>query len=242
MKTKRAPARAKVRPKKSTAVAGGAFSGWSRSALQFFAGLERDNSKTYFEANRQVYDMDVRRPMELLLEELRRDVGTGWETKIFRINRDLRFTKDKRPYQEHIGAVLTSGQRAAGFYVQLSTGGLYTAIGGHELAPDQVARYREAVARSDGEQLARIVGRLIAQGYDLSDPSLKRVPPGYEAGHPRADLLRRTSMLASRNMATGPWLHSPEALKRVRQAWKDARPLCEWLDSHIGPSRSPRGR
>jgi uncharacterized protein (TIGR02453 family) len=242
MKTKRAPARAKARPKKAEAPTGAGFSGWPKSGLQFFVGLERDNSKAFYEANRQVYESDVRRPMENLLEELRRDVGGGWETKIFRINRDLRFTKDKRPYQEHIGAVFTSDQRAAGFYIQLSTGGLYTAIGGHELAPDQVARFRDSVAGSKGEQLARIVGKLIAQGYDLSDPSLKRVPPGYDAGHPRADLLRRTSMMASRNLAPGPWLHSSEALTRVREAWKDARPLCEWLDTHVGPSRAPRSR
>src|SRR5947209_3081103 len=95
------------------------FTGWPKSALVFFQGLKRDNSKTYFEAHRSVYERDVREPMEALLAEMERDLGPGGETKIFRLNRDLRFTPDKRPYKEHLGAYVSS-PGATGFYVQLS--------------------------------------------------------------------------------------------------------------------------
>lgn len=114
------------------------FTGWPRAALQFFAGLRRDNSKTYFDAHRGVYDTSVREPMVALTAALGRELGRGWQTKIFRINRDLRFSPDKRPYKEHVGAYL-SGLGAAGLYVQLSHEGLYLAVGVHEMAPDQLA-------------------------------------------------------------------------------------------------------
>jgi uncharacterized protein (TIGR02453 family) len=215
------------------------FEGWPKPALQFFHGLKRDNSKTYFEAHRQVYEGQVRQPMEALLAELEKDLGQpDIEVKIFRLNRDLRFSPDKRPYKEHLGAYLSS-PRAGGVYLQLSDDGLYVALGSHEMAPDQLTRYRDAVAGKDGEKLARIVGALVKDGYQVTEPSFKRVPAGYPADHPRANLLRCKGLMASRNWKPGPWLHTIEAKERLRQAIKDSKPLTSWLDTQVGPSREP---
>lgn len=215
------------------------FAGWPKPALQFFHGLKRDNSKTYFEAHRQVYEEQVRQPMEALLAELEKDLGQpDIEVKIFRLNRDLRFSPDKRPYKEHLGAYLSS-PRAGGAYLQISDDGLYVAMGSHEMAPDQLTRYRDAVAGKDGEKLARIVGALVKDGYQVTEPSFKRVPAGYPADHPRANLLRCKGLMASRNWKPGPWLHTVEAKARLQQAIKDSKPLTSWLDTQVGPSREP---
>src|SRR5439155_21320779 len=98
----------KVRPR---------FSGWPKPALRFFRGLEQDNSKAYFEANRQVYEEQVRQPLEVLVAEFERDVGPGLTSKVFRLNRDLRFSPDKLPYDGPLGAVLMSNARANGEYL-----------------------------------------------------------------------------------------------------------------------------
>jgi uncharacterized protein (TIGR02453 family) len=199
------------------------FAGWPKPALQFFHGLKRDNSKTYFEAHRQVYEEQVRQPMEALLGELEKDLGQpDIEVKIFRLNRDLRFSPDKRPYKEHLGAYLSS-PRAGGVYLQVSDDGLYVALGSHEMAPDQLTRYRA----------------LVKEGYQVTEPSFKRVPTGYPADHPRADLLRCKGLMASRNWKPGPWLHTVEAKERLQQAIKDSKPLTSWLDTQVGPSREP---
>lgn len=218
------------------------FAGWPKPALQFFNGLKRDNSKAFFEAHRATYESDVRGPMEALMAELERDVGSGWETKIFRINRDLRFSPDKRPYKEHVGAVFMSSARAVGFYVQISAEGLYVAIGSHEMASDQLARYRDGVAGKAGERLPRIVDSLVKAGYQVTEPSLKRVPAGYPGDHPRAELLRRTGLMAGRSGRPGPWLHTGEALGWVRDAWKETKPLTTWLETHVGASQAPASR
>ena len=110
------------------------FEGWPKPTLQFFHGLKRDNSKAYFEAHRSVYEEQVRQPMEALLAELEQSLGPGTDVKIFRLNRDLRFSPDKRPYKEHLGAYM-SGARASGVYLQVSNDGLYIAIGSHEIVP-----------------------------------------------------------------------------------------------------------
>ena len=214
------------------------FEGWPKPALQFFHGLKRDNSKAYFEAHRSVYEVQVRQPMEALLSELERDLGSDVEVKIFRLNRDLRFSPDKRPYKEHLGAYLSS-TRAGGLYLQISDDGLYTAIGAHEMAADQLTRFRDAVLGKEGEKLARIVATLQKDGYQVTEPSFKRVPAGYPADHPRGELLRCRGLMASRNWKPGPWLQTVEAKQRVRDAIKASKPLTGWLDTHVGPSRLP---
>src|SRR4029077_17642390 len=77
-----------------------AFQGWPEAALDFYDGLEEDNSKAYWTAHKAIYDEAVRGPMTDLTEELGKDFG---ETKIFRPNRDIRFSADKSPYKTVIG-------------------------------------------------------------------------------------------------------------------------------------------
>ncbi len=214
------------------------FEGWPKPALQFFHGLERDNSKTYFETHRSVYEEQVRQPMEALLAELEPELGSDLEVKIFRLNRDLRFSPDKRPYKEQLGAYM-SGARATGVYLQVSSDGLYVAIGSHEMAPDQLTRFRDAVAGKDGEKLARIVATLRKDGYQVTEASFKRVPAGYPSDHPRGELLRCKGLMASRNWNPGPWLQTVEAKEYVREAIKAGKPLTSWLDAQVGPSRLP---
>ena len=113
-----------------------AFRGWRVEALEFFEGLEADNSKTYWQTNKDRYERLVLAPMEALIDELAPEWG---ESRIFRPYRDIRFSSDKSPYKTHIGAMIGAG------YVQLSADGLEAGSGMWEMAPDQLERYREAV-------------------------------------------------------------------------------------------------
>src|SRR5258708_20858138 len=114
------------------------FEGWQEEALEFYAGLEADNSKNYWLAHKQVYDNSVLLPMSELMAELEPDHG---DSKIFRPYRDVRFSKDKSPYKTAIGA------RIGPAYVQLSANGLAARCGSYGLAADQLERYRQARPR-----------------------------------------------------------------------------------------------
>src|SRR5258708_10116636 len=114
------------------------FQGWPEEALDFYEGLEADNSKAYWTAHKAIYEEKVRGPMAELLEELAPDFG---ESKIFRPYRDVRFSKDKSPYQTHIGALVGDG------YIQLSANGLAAGSAMHGMASDQLDTYRRAGAR-----------------------------------------------------------------------------------------------
>lgn len=206
------------------------FEGWPQEAQRFFTGLELDNSRTYFEANRNVYEQCVRAPMVALLASVEREFGPG---KVFRINRDLRFTADKTPYKRHLAAMVGSDGR--GGYVSFSTSGLHVSGGWYRLDKPQIERFRAAVdAEPSGSELHLIVERLERDGYGVGGQVLKLVPRQYPRDHPRAGLLRHRGMTASRSYGLEPWLGTPAALERVVSVWRDTEPLLRWLATRVG--------
>ena len=129
-----------------------AFGGWPAEALEFYEGLEADNSKSYWTSHKAAYQDVVLRPMEALTELLAPEFG---EPKIFRPYRDIRFSTDKTPYKTHIGA--TIGRTG---YVQFSADGLAAGAGMWQLDPARLARYRAAVAAEPaGPELAATAAR-----------------------------------------------------------------------------------
>jgi uncharacterized protein (TIGR02453 family) len=208
-----------------------AFEGWPAEALEFYEGLAADNSKSYWQAHKQVYDECVLAPMRALIAEIEAEPG---ESKIFRPYRDVRFSKDKSPYKTEIAAVFRDG------YVRLSADGLGAGRGMHEMAPDQLDRYRGAVAAdAAGEALGKIVATLHDQDIEVQGhESLKKVPRGYPADHPRAELLRQKGLYAWRQWPVEPWLGTPAARTKVTGFIAAVEPLSDWLDQHVGPSAS----
>src|SRR5215470_19568485 len=207
------------------------FQGWPEAALDFFEGLEHENTKAYWTAHRSVYDHAVLEPMTQLTEELAADYGPA---KIFRPYRDIRFSADKSPYRTEIGATVGSA------YIRLSAAGLAAGNGMFHLAPDQLDRYRQGVADdSSGAKLATIAGALEGQGISLiSHEALKSAPRGYPADHPRIDLLRNKGLVAYREWPVEAWLATPAAADRVKEFLATTQPLTDWLDAHVGPPSS----
>jgi len=205
------------------------FKGWSEDCQRFFIGLELDNSKKYFEANRRTYEDSVKGPMVALLKSLEPDFGTG---KVFRANRDIRFSKDKSPYKTNIAADV--GMGAKGGYLSLDARGFTVATGRYMMSPEEIARFRKKVgADASGTQLAAIVTKLKKSGYDIGGEELKRVPPPWPQEHPRAELLRRKSLYAWKNYGLQPWLGSASARRYVVKMWTDAQPLNDWFKKNL---------
>jgi uncharacterized protein (TIGR02453 family) len=202
-----------------------AFRGWSEACQRFFIGLELDNSKRYFDANREAYEVEVKGPMVALMDSLAGDYGEG---KIFRANRDIRFSKDKSPYKTNIAA--TAGMNGRGGYISLDARGLTVAAGRYELTPQQLNKYRKKVAAdSTGAPLVAIVAKLEKAGYGIGGEALKRVPAGWPQDHPRARLLKHKILYIYKNLGLQPWLGTPAARKQILKVWRDAEPLNDWL-------------
>ena len=205
-----------------------AFKGWSTKAVEFFEGLEMDNSKSYWHANKSVYDEKVRRPMEELLDELAKEFGEG---KIFRPNRDIRFSLDKSPYKTNIAGTLSKGG-----YISFSPEGLGVGSGMYMPMPDQLDRLRKAIVDDKtGKALEALLHKVRADGIEVSaHEELKTAPKGYPKDHPRIELLRMKGLITWKQWPVGAWLRTAKAKDRIVDVLHAAKPVNAWLDKHVG--------
>ena len=181
----------------------------------------------------------MRQPITALVEELAGEFG---EPQVFRPYRDTRFSKDKTPYKDRQGALVAVAD-GMGYYVQIGPDGLTTGGGYHHHAPDQVARYRDAVDdRTSGAELRAIIDGLRAARFEVGGDRLKTKPRGVADDHPRLDLLKHKSLVVWRDYGTPAWMSKPAARDRVQQDWQAIRPLGDWLAAHVGPTTDERMR
>ncbi len=207
------------------------FRGFPDRGLELYAGLEADNSKSYWSDHKAVWESDVRDPMRALTDALADEFG---EAKLFRPNRDIRFSKDKTPYKTHQGAFVGQGTVGIGWYVQVDKDGLMAGGGWRAHESGQVTRFREAVdSDATGPELERLVTALRAGGFEVHGDETRTRPRGYPADHPRLDLLRCRSLMVFRQYGAPDWLATPHALEEVRDAWRAVRPLAEWVTRHV---------
>jgi len=207
-----------------------AFDGFSADSFAWFAGLEADNSKAWFTEHRETYDRAVRGPLEALLEELADEFG-GY-VKLFRQNRDIRFSRDKSPYKTRTyGVILERPDSRAPLYAEISRPGLFAGSGYHMLDAAQLERFRDAVMDDrSGPELERAIA-----GIETFGEALKTAPRGYPRDHPRVKLLRHKSLVAGSRLASrGNRIGRDAALDHVRGTWNACAPMNAWLDAHVG--------
>jgi uncharacterized protein (TIGR02453 family) len=217
------------------------FAGFGPDAFAWLAGLAEDNSKAYFAAHREVYDEAVRGALEAMLEELAAELGGS--AKVFRQQRDTRFSADKSPYKTRTYGVLAERPgTSAALYLEVAAEGLFAGTGYHGLAADQLTRFREAVADdATGRELERAIAVARAAGLEVFGEALKTAPRGYPRDHPRVALLRHKMLVAGERLApgTGAGISRGAALGHARATWSACERLNAWLDAHVGASTAP---
>ena len=202
------------------------FAGFPVAALDFYDDLEVDNTKSYWEKHKDVYAASVKAPMAALTAALAPEFG---DAKVFRPYRDVRFAKDKTPYKTHQGAFVPCGP-STGWYVQVSAQGVRTGAGFYEASSAGLAAVRAAIDEElTGQQLEAILETLRSESWEIGGDRLKTTPRGYDADHPRIDLLRHKSLTVGRSHGFEPVIHTPELLDVVRDDWRALRPLVEWV-------------
>ena len=202
------------------------FRGFPPAALDFYDDLEVDNTRSFWEKHKHVYEEAVRAPMTALCAALGPEFG---EAKIFRPYRDVRFAKDKTPYKTHQGGFVRVAE-ATGWYVEVSPRGVRTGAGFYQASPQRLAAFRAAIDDDrTGRELVRILGTLEKAGFEVGGDRLKTSPRGYSAEHPRVELLRHRSLTVGRLLGFEPVIHTAELLDVVRADWRALRPFVEWV-------------
>ena len=178
------------------------FSGFPPEALQFFRSLARNNRREWFLPRKTLFEERVKEPMRQLVDALNmalRDFAPEYETDpdkaIFRIYRDIRFSKDKSPYKEQIAAAFhrhgSMGHGQGGYYVAISHKSVAVGGGVYMPEPAQLLSIRQRIAERHEEFHRILAARPVRKLFgDLEGAQLSRVPRGFPADHPAADLLR----------------------------------------------------
>lgn len=182
------------------------------AARAFFSQLASNNSKAFFEAHRDLYMTEIRKPTELLAdlvaEDLARMTGKPHGPKVFRIHRDIRFSKDKTPYKtyQHVLWSRPGGVVAPAWFFGMDAAGVVVGMGLIGFEKESLATYRQMVDR-DGDDLTDAMDQATAGvGAVVSDwgpEPLKRVPKPYDPDHPHADLLRRKAFALRAGLPDG---------------------------------------
>jgi uncharacterized protein (TIGR02453 family) len=232
---------------------------FSPSALRFFRGLAAHNDKQWFEAHRTEYETEVREPMRELIEELdvrfarfAPEIGGDPKRSMFRINRDIRFSKDKSPYKTHaacwfhhrsasrkVGGEANEG--SAGFYFHFEPGKSFVGAGLWMPPRPQLNRLRDAMA-DDPEPFVRMMRALPKRFGGLDDSAaLKRMPRGYSDEHPAARWLRYQSFTSGRPL-TDAQVTSTKLPALLAREFDGLLPLVRWLNGALGFRTSQRSR
>jgi uncharacterized protein (TIGR02453 family) len=210
-------------------LAASSFSGFPEAALDFYDDLELDNTKSFWEAHKHVYDEAVRLPMLALTAALAEEFGTA---KVYRPYRDVRFAKDKTPYKNHQGAFVSVGP-ATGWYVEIGSPGVRVGGGYYHAGGPDLGRIRAAIdTEHSGKELEGLVRDLQKDGFEIRGEQLKTSPRGYDVDHPRIELLRYKSMSLAKSYGFEN-LDTPALLDRVRDDWRALRPVVEWVRARV---------
>ncbi|MFY0597620.1 MAG: TIGR02453 family protein [Cognatishimia sp.] len=202
-------------------------------ARAFLSELAQNNSRDWFLANKARYDSHLKRPAELLLDqisaELAKSLGAPVKPKLFRPHRDVRFSKDKTPYHQHLNMLWNAdlgGVQPVGFFFGIGLD--YLSIGGGFMGfeKDTLTSWRLTVDGPLGQDIADVTASLTQQGMRISEPELKRVPAPYDREHTRAELLRRKSMSAWRDFD-----QIEQPLSTLAEVFSDLKPLINMLGS-----------
>jgi uncharacterized protein (TIGR02453 family) len=209
-------------------------------ARQFFVALQAENTKDWFEANKARYIDRIRKPAEALGEvlaaELGRMTGRTLSAKIYRINRDVRFSKDKSPYNTHLHILWSTGANdRPGWFFAVSPGGVSLSTGVMSFTPGGLDRARHAIADDPEPWLnalsaVRAIGGVIA---DWGELPLKRVPKPWAEGHLAAELLRHKSLILTLPLDNAEL--SPELVQGLCAAAEKLMPFWACFDAGVAP-------
>jgi uncharacterized protein (TIGR02453 family) len=223
------------------------FEGFSDETFGFLAELTANNEKAWFEANRVRYEQHYLAPALAFIEALGPRLATElpgnvrYEPRVngslFRINRDVRFSRDKTPYKNHIDMWFWQGERkgweSPGYYMRLLPEEMILGAGMHAFSKEGIEAFRRAVvAEEQGRALERAVVTVLAGGpYAMGGETRKRVPHGFDAEHPRGRFLLFEGLNVNLETPIPPEAASPGFVDYCLRHFKAMSPINEWLSS-----------
>lgn len=224
------------------------FEGFSKATFKFFKELENNNKKEWFEENRGVFEKNIMGPAQEFVMEMGERLKSTCpkivaipkiDKSIFRIYRDVRFSKDKTPYKTHLGIFLWEGPRKKlgnpGFYLQLDKSKILIAGGQYSFPDDLLKSYRDVVSDpKKGAQVTKILKKISKNpSYKLGGAHYKKVPRGYDKENPNAELLLHNGLYFYYEGPIPKEVTSKDFLNYSYNIFMDMLPLHKWLRDNV---------
>jgi uncharacterized protein (TIGR02453 family) len=224
------------------------FQGFPNGTPRFLAELAEHNERSWFESHRpdyEAYYVDAGRAfvaalgprLQALWPAIQYDPRVNGS--LFRINRDIRFTHDKSPYKTHLDCWFWSGEHrgwdSPGVFFRLTSDTVLLGCGMHQLGKDHLARFRESILDDGaGSELTTILEDIRETGeYEIGGPTRKRLPPGFDPGHPRAELLRHDGLVATWESPITPTIHTSDFVDACVDHVETMIPVVLWLAEYV---------
>ncbi|HTP10767.1 MAG TPA: DUF2461 domain-containing protein [Anaerolineae bacterium] len=219
-----------------------------KPALDFLLALRDNNNKSWFQAHHAEYEA-ARQSFEDFVDDFIQEFRSIEDFEnlsakdcVFRIYRDVRFSKDKSPYKPNMGASVALGGKhslRAPYYLHIEPQGQSMLAGGIYMpTPDQLATIRRAIDRNPSGLKAAINNKSFKKHFgSLSGEKLKTPPRGYPADHPDIELLKYKHFIAGHNLSDKEVL-SPRLMAQTIEVFAALKPLLDWLNDAVLPSRS----
>jgi uncharacterized protein (TIGR02453 family) len=222
------------------------FKGFPKAAFTFLAGLRKNNNKGWFDAQRSAYEDHCLAPAKAFVEAIgprlrKLSPAINFEPRvngsIFRMNRDVRFSKDKTPYKTTLDMWFWEGGKkgwdSPGFFLRLTPKAMIAGAGMHQFATPQLLQaYRAAVlAPKSGELLERVIKNL--GSLHLGEATRKTVPKGFDEAHARSWLLLHQGLHASIEKPLPRTVHSAAFVETCFDIFRQAAPISKWLRDHV---------
>ena len=222
------------------------FQGFSKETIKFFKELSNNNNREWFERHKKEYEGCVLTPAKdfvLSMGERLRALSPKViadprvNKSIFRIYRDIRFSKDKTPYKTNLALWFPLGVGSAkfdnpGYYLSLDSNSLMLGAGIHRFSKPLLQAYREAVVEPElGLALSDLITQAHQKGYSIGQKTYKRIPRVYDADHPLADLLRYSGLTFATEESIPDDLFSDQLVDYCFTFYRGMVPMITWLQN-----------
>jgi len=216
-----------------------------KSTLDFLKSLKKNNNKEWFDKNKDKYlaaKENVEQLVEALIKSLsvfdKKLIGLKAKDCVFRIYRDVRFAKDKRPYKTNMGASISAGGKkaeTAGYYIHFEPGNSFIAGGRWMPSPEHLKKIRQEIDYNS-KQLHKILNDKTFKKYygelDTEHYQLTRPPKGYDKDHPDVELLKLNSYIVWHQYKDSEVL-SKNFVKEITKGAKIMKPMIDFLNEAV---------
>lgn len=219
------------------------FNGFSKKGIKFLEDLSQNNTKSWFEDHRHIWEQEIRKPTEEFVLEMGETLQILVPTinfkpkvsaSLFKIFRDVRFSKDKTPMKSKIGILFWQGSghrmQSSSFYMHFSKNNYFIASGIRNFKPPMLKTYREYIKEpKHREELFQILENIKSKGYQLPEHKFKRLPKGFNKDEKYVELALYDAMFAYKEFPIDDDFYNFDIATKAFNIYDDMKELQRWV-------------